>query len=150
MTIPNLVLNQKSNFSMQRYFEICESTSKISEFLRCSKMKITIQIVSIWTNFDQIFRKFQWFYWFFSKRMISRESWRAAEKSFKGRMRPVGRRLADAGVNSVTVKSIQLKNALKSVTPTNDFHIFCFFRLKRIFYHRTAKERIKRGDKNYF
>ncbi len=41
---------------MQRYFEICESTSKISDFLRCSKMKIKIQIVSIWTNFHIIYQ----------------------------------------------------------------------------------------------
>jgi hypothetical protein len=33
----------------------------------------------------QFFRKFQWPCWFFPKRTISRESWRAAEKSFKGR-----------------------------------------------------------------
>jgi hypothetical protein len=56
MTITNLVLDQKSDFSMQRYFEIYESTSKISEFLRCSKTKITIQIVSILTNFDKIYQ----------------------------------------------------------------------------------------------
>jgi hypothetical protein len=40
----------------------------------------------------QIFRKFQWFCWFFSKRTISRETLRAAKKSFKGRG------LADAGL----------------------------------------------------
>ncbi len=56
MAIPNLALDQKSDFSMQKYFEICESTSKISKFLRCSKMKIKIQIVSIWTNFDIIYQ----------------------------------------------------------------------------------------------
>jgi hypothetical protein len=43
----------------------------------------------------RIFRKFQSFCWFFSKRTISRKSWRAAEKSFKGRLRPAGRGLAD-------------------------------------------------------
>ncbi len=49
----------------------------------------------------QIFRKFQWFCWFFSKRTISRESWRAAEKNFKSRVRPAGSGLADAVLNSL-------------------------------------------------
>ncbi len=42
--------------SLCKDIEICESTSKISEFLRSSKMKINIQIVSIWTNFDIIYQ----------------------------------------------------------------------------------------------
>jgi hypothetical protein len=54
----------------------------------------------------QIFRKFQWFCWFFSKRTISRESWRAAEKSFKGRG------LADAGLLFEEKPSLQSKSIL--------------------------------------
>ncbi len=59
---------------MQRYFEICESISKISEFLRCSKMKINIQIVSIWTNFDIIYQNLSKFAREFEKCFISEKT----------------------------------------------------------------------------
>ncbi len=89
----------------------------------------------------QIFRKFQWFCWFFSKMTISRESWRAAEKSFKGRMRPAGRGLADADLHKLHKNSRnQGTKSVKHVKIILNLELYLFAIIKKLLEFITMKK----------
>jgi hypothetical protein len=104
VNISDFLMNQIKSYSWLNIENVPDGTQilKILRHLSKNWLKFSVGQPKNEATFSknrlmkaQIFRKFQWFCWFFSKRTISRESWRASNKSFKGRG------FADAGLNNL-------------------------------------------------